>query len=208
VRRELELLRAGKLPFAEFVRRTAPHWDRMAAALMRRWRVPAGVERADVVQELLLAAWRLVPEWDPARGPTLHHYVAWNASIRAKKWLHKQRGAKRWDDAAPSRHARAFTELDPDGLDPGRWDRLLQAGYDAELEAAEQEEVLRALGRLERPEEADLLLLLFDCAGDLDAAAERLCREPAARLAYRVGDVGAARRVLRRVAMVAASAAA
>ena len=45
-----------------------------------------------------------------------------------------------------------------------------------------------------------------DLAGD--AAAERLCREPAARLAYRIGDVGAARRVLRRVAMVAASAAA
>lgn len=208
MRGQLKLLRAGELTFAEFARRTSAHWDRMAVALMRRWRVPAGVERADVVQELLVAAWDLVPRWDPERGPTLHHYVVWNASVRAKKWLHQQRGAKRWDDSAPSRHARAFSELDPDGVDPGRWERLLQAGYDVELEAAEQEEVLLALGRLERPEEADLLLLLLDCAGDLDAAAERLCLEPAARLAYRIGDVGAARRVLRRVAMVAASAAA
>ena len=207
MQRELALLRAGAIDFADFARRTHAHWDRMAAALMRRWPLPAGVERTDVVQELLLAAWDLVPRWDPERGPTLLHFVAWNASVRAKKWLHKQRNAKRRDDRSPSRHALAFGSFVGEDDDPERWDRMLQEAYDAERLLEWREGLVERVASALTGIDAQVLLLLADARGDLDAAAAALYSEPRVRLALRLGNEDAARRVVRRVARTVTDAA-
>jgi hypothetical protein len=207
VQRELALLRAGEIDFATFARRTQRHWQRMAAALMRRWPLPAGVERTDVEQELLLAAWRLVPLWDPKRGPSLHHFVAWNASVVAKKWLHKQRRAKRLDDHAPSRHALAFGSLVGEDDDPERWDRMLREAYDAERLLEWRQGLVDRVARAMVGQEAQVLLLLAGVQGDVEAAAVALYAEPRIRLALRLGNEEAARRVVRRVARAMVDAA-
>jgi len=102
--------------FAEFVRRTRSQWRSMAMGLMRRWKCPADVELEDVVQEMLLAVFAVLPDYDPTRGKTLKQYVQWNANNRAKKWMHRQRGALRRDDRAKSRHPIAMSRLSSHAL--------------------------------------------------------------------------------------------
>lgn len=97
-------LRRGRKSFDQFAASTRADWSRLAKWVLARWSVPSAVEVTDVEQEMLLAAWRAVQEWDSTRGPTLHAFVIWNSVTSAKKWLHRQRNAKRRDDHAPSRH--------------------------------------------------------------------------------------------------------
>jgi hypothetical protein len=86
-------LRAGNIGFTAFVRETRDRWRSLALGLMRHWRVPEWVSVEDVEQELLMAASRFVWEYTPGRGPTLSRYVVWNSVDKAKKRMHKLRGA-------------------------------------------------------------------------------------------------------------------
>jgi len=97
-------LRKGRRTFDQFAASTHADWTRLAKYVLARWSVPSAVEVADVQQEMLLAAWRAVSDWDDTRGVSLHGHVLWNAVTSAKKWLHKQRNAHRRDDHAMSRH--------------------------------------------------------------------------------------------------------
>lgn len=89
--------------FDEFVRKTGDDWGRMARELYRRWHLPAAVQPEDVLAELLAAAWKVLPLWDP-RGRPLADYVCWNAYAQARKWLNHQRDAYRRDGKNQSRH--------------------------------------------------------------------------------------------------------
>jgi len=91
---ELQLLRSGRRTFARFLDNTSSTWQRLAHYLMGRWRLPAGCEPEDVVQELLVGVHEYVPRWDPERGTTIDRYVVWNAANRAKRWMHNQRSAR------------------------------------------------------------------------------------------------------------------
>jgi DNA-directed RNA polymerase specialized sigma24 family protein len=115
----LAKLRSGEMTFSRFYSATLRDWDRMAAKLFGRWRLPCGVTEEDVRQEMLLAAWRSTMSpppkgWDPNRGIPLATYVVWTAHACAKKWIHTQRKAKRRDDSAPSRHAVAVSGMNLD----------------------------------------------------------------------------------------------
>ena len=86
----------GKKTFAQFWTDTTAHWQGLASMLMRRWRAPAWVEREEIEQELMLGAWVAMTKYEPEKdikrgGPAA--FIVWNAVDKAKKKLHKLRGA-------------------------------------------------------------------------------------------------------------------
>lgn len=107
----VEDCRAGRCSFEDFVKRSLPSWERYARYLQRRWKGPWWHDREDVVQDLLFAAWDAIWNFDPALAPggdeEVLRYVVWNALDKAKKKIHKHRGAKLHGNADAS---------------PGRWD--------------------------------------------------------------------------------------
>ncbi len=104
-----ERLARGEQTFDQFARETMADWDRIAAYLMRRWRVPQAVEQTDVLNELLMQAWLHVRKFDPARGLSPERYVIYSAISRTKRWMHRQRRARGCRDE--SRHELTFAEL-------------------------------------------------------------------------------------------------
>jgi DNA-directed RNA polymerase specialized sigma24 family protein len=92
----IRLLHDGRINFNEFYRETKPSWERLARYLLRRWKAPKWVEVEEIVQELIIGAWNAVWCYSEflARGVPLANYVQWNAVDKAKKSLHKMRGAK------------------------------------------------------------------------------------------------------------------
>ena len=87
-------LREGRVTFNEFERATRPRWEALAGWLMRRWRLPGWVEQRDIVQDLLLGAWRAVWTFEPDRGSMpIERYVRVEAVNQAQKRIHKLRGA-------------------------------------------------------------------------------------------------------------------
>lgn len=149
---ELAALSAGTISPDTFFLRTRSEWERLAAYLLRRWPVPSAVAQEDVVQELMLAAWTAVHRYDPARGTTLKGFVVYNATDKAKKWVHKQRAAYRRDDGAPSRHA-LLLRLDDGETMQAAIDSYMEPEPAAQEEAAAIRQALaegaRAAGRFE-----------------------------------------------------------
>jgi DNA-directed RNA polymerase specialized sigma24 family protein len=87
-------LRDGRSTYGEFARETRERWVAMARWLMRRWRVPGWVDVEDVVQELMIGAWRGCFEYQEGRGTrSLGGHVEYVATDKAKKRMHKWRGA-------------------------------------------------------------------------------------------------------------------
>jgi DNA-directed RNA polymerase specialized sigma24 family protein len=139
----LEGLRAGRIEFGEFITATRPRWKSIALDIMRRWRVPGWVAVEDVEQELHLAAWRFVWQFDEKRGSTLAKYVVWNAYDKAKKKVHKARGARLCGSA----------DRNPGHIDVPlvRWGDDADAFVDALLNAPpKQEEVVARIEAKER----------------------------------------------------------
>jgi DNA-directed RNA polymerase specialized sigma24 family protein len=79
--------------FASFAKDTDPDWQAMAAHILRRWKTGPEVTPDDIVQELLMAAWSHIPKFDPSMGTDFGDYLVFNSMSRAKKWVHKKRGA-------------------------------------------------------------------------------------------------------------------
>jgi DNA-directed RNA polymerase specialized sigma24 family protein len=90
----LRALYEGRIGFDRFVRETQLRWKRLAIYLRTRWKHPLWHSLEDVVQELLLGAWKCIKRFDPSRGVTLERFVIFNAVDVAKKACHRARGAK------------------------------------------------------------------------------------------------------------------
>lgn len=166
---------SGAQSFDEFARETSKDWERLAAYLMKRWRVPAGVGREDVKQELLLHAWRYIPRWNPERGMPLERYVLFSAISRTKRWMHQQRRARGCRDE--SRHELTFAEL---GI-KGDW-RSVEAGQEAVVERElELSRLVVECGSLRER----ILVTAFWHKGNAAAAAAAVYAEPELRLACR-----------------------
>lgn len=88
-------VRLGQMSFDAFARASLENWRGRARGLLRAWKVPAWLTLDDVVQDLLIAAWRLVAGWNPLLGTTIEEFVVWNAVDIAKKRIHKARLGKR-----------------------------------------------------------------------------------------------------------------
>lgn len=198
---ELQALRGGAMTFVQFERATRLEWYRLAAYLLRRWQAPAAAGLDDLVQEMLLEAWRVVGRYDPRRGVRLDKYVTWNAVNVAKKWLHRQRRAYKLDDRSPSRHPLCLSSLDEDA--PRRLEPV--ADCDVEEEADRTRQIAVALSRLTDELDRELFLRLVDARGDLDRAARAVSESAEARWMWRVEDEAGARRAIRRVLRRAAA---
>ena len=109
---------AKRISFDEFSRKTRSFWAAAARYLMTRWKGPEAVEVDDLVQELLLEAWRSFPMHDPLRGD-LTEFICYQATSRAKRWLHGQRGRRKCSrsDKAPSRFPLRFSSIRSTGND-------------------------------------------------------------------------------------------
>lgn len=177
---DLEKLQAGG-SFDEFARRTRRTWQSMALKLLQRWQCPTDVGVEDLVQEMLLAVWIMLPKYDPSRGKTLSQFVIWNSVNRAKKFVHRQRGAKRRDDKSLSRHPIAMSSM----ADP-------KVPYEERIEfEADQEREVEKSKMVERvcPNARTFAIgrLVVKNEGDIEAALDELFAGPSART-HRIGS--------------------
>lgn len=126
MRKALEQLRAGAITFRQFEAATAKDWTKLAGMLFLAWKqkLPAGIELDDIRQEMLCEAWRVTREFDPLRNVSIESFVVFNACAKARKWIHKQRNAKRRDDKAPSRVPIPFVAFEREDCDTEIVDRL------------------------------------------------------------------------------------
>jgi hypothetical protein len=189
----LHLLRKGAMSFTEFQACTFEQWWRIARHLHRKWRPPTGVDVADVCQELLIAAWQFVGTWDSSRGVTLERYVVWNAADKAKKALHKQRGAKLSGsaDRNPTRaealtddgevYARVEVSIDVD-------DKVLTQRYERAKEIAREVPIVDGL-----------VIVRLARTWSVKATALELYANPQTRLALHLGNEAASVRLVRGV---------
>lgn len=118
--------RDGRTTFGEYLAATKARWESVAGWLMNRWRGPVWVDKADVLQDLYLGAWTGV--WGHDDNHTmkngrdshrpLHMHVEYTAIDKAKKRLHKVRGAKLCGnaDSAKSRMDVAFSAISDDPM--------------------------------------------------------------------------------------------
>jgi DNA-directed RNA polymerase specialized sigma24 family protein len=202
----LRALRAREITFERFHRDTAEDWRKLAASLLGRWSVPAGIELEDVRQEMLLAAWRAVHDpdakrrWDPSRGVTLQGFVVWSACNAAAKWLHTQRRALRRSGNAPSRHALTLQamRIDPDGeLSPAEAFDLLASVDPTQEEEVDQVQRFRAIQRTAPTAfAADAFRRWLEAGGDLAGAALDAWLDPATRADHGWRSPGQAARVM------------
>lgn len=176
LQRELVSLRSGDQTFTVFARRTNKTWTALAKHLLKRWRAPTAVDTDDMVQQLLFAAWVFLPKWDEARGTPLHKFIVYNAVDKAKKWLHKQRGAYRRDDNSPSRLELPISTL---GLEPHEEERMMGR---ISVESCQEKEMLRreAIRALRSD---DLPFMYYQRSADIEVAAARMYESNNARLA-------------------------
>lgn len=188
---ELNELASGAIPFDVFAQRTAGQWSAMARYLMRRWKVPAGVEQCDIEQELRLAAWSYVPRWDPARGPLIK-FVTWNAMTAAKKWMHSQ-ARRRHDGAA------GHVDIPVSWCSPETEQRPEPVGDATQEDDFQRLEVLAEILSSLSDLDARVVGALLESRGDIECAAEVLYRDSRVSLALRLGSEADARHHVRRV---------
>jgi len=168
--------------FVGFYRLAHPDLERIAKYLLRRWDVPEAVEVEDVVQELASAAWWAMQRWDPTLA-TLHEYVMFNMTDKAKKELHKQRNAYRRDGSAPGRYeipeSRLRRRASDDGIEHrcSIIDRLSVEPDDEARDAREQGKRLyeQVMGELPSVD-AELFEQAFEWGFDFTRAAVKVYR--------------------------------
>lgn len=205
-------LHDGRCTFDEFARATRGRWQALARYIMRRWRLPPWVSPEDIVQELLLGAWRSIWKYEANRGGSLARYVLWNAVDYAKKRAHKIRGANLHGnaDASPSRFE--VTLAKRDGDDNEWWSNLLRAEPEQEENLVRKEEwehergaeLDRALAACKSPVEAYIVTALA-ASDSVQTAADQLYSDWGMRLDCRLScEEDAVRVVAQSAAAVAA----
>lgn len=194
-------LREGRIDFTAFRVATHRNWASLARYILRRWRCPPAVCEEDVAQELLLAAWELVPKWDPARENAwpIGRFLVWRACNSAKAFVHRQRGASHTGsvDRQPGRFALTFSSLareDEDEVD-SRISGSVPASQHDDLEARTDQMVLfEGLSR----EDQVALAALISKGGVPGPAAAAMYDHPEARRIARLGSREQARRKIAR----------
>lgn len=196
----LRTLHAGETTFAAFYAATRPEWRRMALSICRRWSLPCGVMVEDVEQEMLLGAWRALGRWDPARA-SLVGFVVFSARSAASKWIHKQRGARRWDGHSPSEFPIAVSRLLRPGshISPERMLERLAGGGSCASERLDFSRMLALVPGCATSERGrQVLAVLLDADGDERVAAAALFDDVVARLEYQLQSARHAVSVVRR----------
>lgn len=187
----------GRQTFDAFARRMQRHWERLAEYIARRWRLPVWASKEDVVQDLMRGAWEAVWEYKPEKGTSLGGYVVYNAVDRAKKRVHRYRGAAlhRKADSNPSRmdlsYVQVFGVVDADR----KVDAMLAQEPEQEQMAIRRENVERVLAACVSEQERYVVRAL-EHAGTLAEGAQRLYDDPTARRVCRCNKEEDAARVV------------
>lgn len=190
MREHIESCRTGETGFADFVKATMPYWRCVAGDLLSRWDAPAAVEEEDLVQELLLAAWRAIETADPAKGD-VRRRVVWCAVKTARRWLHRQRGAYGFARCKRGADSSSRFPTPADWVDKVPEDR---PGGAAQEQAAE---LMRSM-RLARTRQDREVLEAFLRAPSVDIVAEKLYGDPKKRMEMRFSSGNGARCSVRR----------
>lgn len=175
---ELIALKTGAITFDAFAVATRREWERLSGKLLSRWEAPEAVEREDLVQEMLIAAWRAVDQYDSAHpsDTAIERFVVFHAVDKAKKWLHTQRRAYRGSDKSVSRNHVPFESVDAIQLD-----HAMSVPPDQErLIACLQVFGLR-LAACTTVRSSYALQALVRCGGSVPAAAAQLYGDPDVR---------------------------
>lgn len=205
---------AKEIDFNTLVSRTTAKWRAVASEFYRSWVLPAWVSLEDVFQELLLAVWKAVADYDPLRGaPT---YFAW--LLPAEEVAAKSRAAIARFVEFRARKALSRRLAKCSGLNLHRpaksvaWFRveqsvssdspaLLNAAEEPAQESAiddprERERKFAIMDELaENPRQRVALRLVY-VHGSLEEAARAIHDDLDARLTFRVSTVEEARGVL------------
>lgn len=188
----------GKISFDEFARRTRAFWQGLAIHLLRKWPASTAVDETDVVQELLLAAWRYFPKYDPTRGSmSLSRYVCFMAAGEAKLMLHHQRGNRRGfsSDKKPARHDLLMADLLPQSSDPAADMGLCEvAEQDFLVNFADV--AMKIIAKVwDNPRLSVAVEMLGRSGGDLARATSMLYEDRGARLICEISSIDDAERV-------------
>ena len=195
----VERLRDGRATFEEFARDTRDRWASMAGWLLRQRRVPGWVEHEDVVQELLMGAWRATWDYDPGRGGMpLERYVRVAAVFSARKRLSKARGVDQHTQSGEGHFDLPLAHLSE------RAEAFLLGQLSVEPEQERGiERRQRLLEACESYEEIVCVQALM-VAGSFEGAAALLCVDEDVRVLLRLeGEDDAARVVVRAAYAVA-----
>jgi len=201
-------LHGGAIGFDVFVRRTSQKWTSLAYDLLARWPVPV-VTMEDVRQELLIAVWAALPKWDAARGVTLERYLTWNACDKAKKWIHKMRGANLHGsaDKAPSTYALPMSTLGEHA------EFIVEAAANRFAAAPDHDSIIDLVRAAKRvlssaTTRERIAIEVFMTHLDREVAADSLFADPVTRLSCRLGSkvaaVGLVRSVVTKIREAAA----
>jgi len=131
----------------------------MANRLFLRWKVPAGVGKADVEQELWMGAWEAWQDFDARGLMSQEAYAVSSGKRRASRWIHGQRNALRRDGSSASRFAEGVDDYEVLATDDCT--QFAAVAFGDAVEAA----LLRC-----RTTERAALKALLDNAFDVDAA--------------------------------------
>jgi hypothetical protein len=193
---QLHALRAKKITFRQFYLATRQDWQRMAAALLRHWRVPPSVTVDDVEQELLLAGWKFISKWDETRETSLAGYVVWNAHDKATKWLHVQRGVERHRRKGPSRFAFCISSLVSD--EEGATRILSRMTTESSEDSFDYSQMLKMVPEAALTEIGRTALRRFiDAGGDAERAARLWYADPGQRFLFGLRSQDAAKKVIK-----------
>lgn len=205
--KHLALAHCGAITFRALVEATKSEYTSMACYLMRRWTPPMWMVPDDLVQELYFGTHLVLPKFDAKRGKTIGQFVVFNSMSRAKRALHKARGAKLSGcaDKNPSHIDRPFASFGEEG-------EALVESLLADEPAAEQimiamqdrnEHVARALGACEDTHE-EIAILAIAQGGDVHAGARVLYDDFRTRVSLRLGSEEHALRYVVRAASAVA----
>ena len=191
---ELQSLRDGKINFDTFSRKTRSEWEKLATKLFRRYKLPAGVDVEDLMQEMMFHAWRASAKWDPGYGSDLTRYVTWTAYAEARRWVHCQRNAHRRSDHVQGRFPMAVSHMLAEDSD---WtiDEMLQVEPTEDQTSAALRNFAHISVQLQDAAES-IALDAWAAAGDVTAAAKLLMADPKLVSALNLWTEGAAQRLV------------
>ena len=199
----LTALRDGKSTFREFVEATRPHFRALAGTVLKQWDVPVWMGREDIEQEMYIAGWIFVNRFDPTRGVGIEGFMVYNMFDKAKKRVHKARGANlhRKADSNPSTYERPFSTLVREGEEDSAVERRLVNEVPA-LQAAHVERV-EGLTKAKKVcgsiRELLAIQAMYHAVDDsIESAAALLYRDSEARRLCRLGSEEHAQKVLRK----------
>jgi DNA-directed RNA polymerase specialized sigma24 family protein len=202
----LMLVRDGHVSFAEFVIGTRTQFRSMAGYLARKWTPPSWMTLEDLEQELYLAAWHAIWDFEEGRGVGISKYVVFNAISGAKRALHKARGAKLSGspDRNPSRMETPLAQfIDGEQLmintlaEPAEQESLIVAFEDR------KEAVQRAVKACKSDCERAAVLAIVDTES-IEGGARVIYDDVDTRLSLRLGSEEAAERFVYRTALAVA----